>query len=176
MGVVELDRARVAPLSMISPSVRRARAADLPALARLINRAYAVEADVFDGERVRVDELSALAVDGHFLVLDRADGELAAAVYVALGGVHARLELLAVAPELQRLGLGRRLVALAEALAAALGCHAVDLAIVNLRTELLPWYRSQGYREVGTAAIDDRATRRPCHRLLLTKPLVAAAN
>lgn len=176
MGAVELDRAPNATLTMISPSVRRAQAADLPALARLVNRAFAIE-DFVDGERTTVAELTALATRGHFLVLDRAGGEIAAAVYVALDGVHAAFDLLAVAPELQGLGLGRRLVALAEALASALGCHDVSVTVVNLRTELLPWYRSQGYRELGTEPYTPgRAARRPCHLVRLVKPLAAAAN
>ncbi|HVV84580.1 MAG TPA: GNAT family N-acetyltransferase [Kofleriaceae bacterium] len=176
MGALDLDRAPSASLSLLSPSVRRARPADLPALARLINRAYAVEASFADGERTGAAELAALGDRGHFLVLDGPHGELAAAIHVALDGVHASFGLLAVAPELQRLGLGRRLVALAEALAAAVGCHDVSLSIVNLRTELGPWYRSQGYREIGTAPYEDRPTRRPCHLVRMAKTLSAAAN
>jgi GNAT superfamily N-acetyltransferase len=176
MGVVDLDRAPSATLAMISPSARRARAADLPALARLVNRAFAVEGSFVDGDRTSVAELAQLTASGHFLVLDRVGGELAAAVHVAFDGVHASFGLLAVAPELQGLGLGRRLVALAEALAAALGCHDVGLAIVDLRSELLPWYRSQGYREVGTAPYDRGPTRRPCHLVRLAKTLAGAAN
>ena len=161
---------------MISPSVRRARAADLPALVRLVNRAYAVEAFFVDGDRTDLAELTALAERGHFLVLDGPGGELAAAVHVALDGLHASFGMLAVAPELQRLGLGRRLVALAEALASALGCHDVSLAVVDLRAELGPWYRSQGYREIGTAPYDHRPVRQPCHFVRMAKPLAAAAN
>ena len=161
---------------MISPSVRRARTADLPALARLINRAYAVEAFFVEGERTTVGELADLLERGHFLVLDRAAGEMAAAIYVALDGVHASFGMLAVAPELQRLGLGRRLVALAEALGAALGCHEMSLVIVNLRAELGPWYRSQGYREIGTAPYDHRPAKQPCHMVRMAKPLATAAN
>ena len=175
MGALDCDRAPSAPLALISPSVRRARAADLPALARLINRAYAVEAFFVDGERIGVAELTALAERGHFLVLDRVDRELAAAIHVALDGLHASFGLLAVAPEFQRLGLGRRLVALAEALGSALGCHDMSLAVVNLRAELGPWYRSQGYREVGTEPFA-HPSKRPCHLVRMAKPLAGAGN
>ena len=161
---------------MISPSARRARAADLPALARLVNRAYAVEAAFVDGDRTDHAELAELAERGHFLVLDRPGGELAASIYVAVDGVHASFRLLAVAPELQRFGLGRRLVALAEALGSALGCHDMSLSIVNLRTELGPWYRSQGYREIGTAPFGHPGAKRACHMVQMAKPLVGATN
>lgn len=176
MGALDLDRASAASLSFVSPSVRRARAADLPALARLINRAYEVEAAFVEGDRTAPAELAELAQRGHFLVLDGAGGELVAAILVTVDGAHASFDLLAVAPELQGLGLGRRLVALAEALAAAVGCRDVSLAVADLRAELGPWYRSQGYRVVGTAPYDHRPTRRPCHLVQMAKDLVDPAN
>ena len=179
MRALDLDRdlgASATSLSRVAPSVRRARAADLPAVARLVNRAYAVEGSFVDGDRTAAGELEALAGRGHFLVLDKADGELAAGILVTVDGPHASFDLLAVAPELQGLGLGRRLVALAEALAAAVGCREVSLTMVNLREELGPWYRSQGYRVTGTAPFDRGPTRRPCHLVRMAKDLVPPAN
>lgn len=173
MGALDLDRAPSTPLAMIAPSVRRARADELPGLCRLINRAYAVEASFAEGDRVDLGELEALARTGHFLVLARHDGELVATVHVGLGDACATVGLLAVAPELQGLGLGRRLVAVAEALAAAVGCHEMRLDIVNLRAELGPWYRSQGYREQGTAPFAHRPTKQPCHLVHMAKSLGA---
>ena len=58
-----------------------------------------------------------------------------------------------------------------EALCTALGCAAVHLQIVNLRQELGPWYRSQGYREIGTAPYDHRPAKQPCHFICMSKPL-----
>jgi len=155
----------------VSPSVRRAGAADLPALARLINRAYEVEAFFVDGERTAPAELADLATRGHFLVLDGADGELAAAVYVRVDDDCGSLALLAVAPELQQRGLGHRLIAVVEAMCAALGCRAVTLDVVNLRDDLAVFYRHLGYREVGTAPYDQRPARRPCHIVRMEKAL-----
>lgn len=156
----------------LSPSVRRAGDGDVAALTRLINRAYQVERFFVDGERIDAAEVAALRTRGHFLVLDGADRELAAAVYVRMDGDCGGIGLLSVAPECQGAGLGRRLVAVAEALCAAVGCRAVELSIVNLRQELGPWYRSQGYREVGTAPFDQPATQ-PCHFIRMQKQLTA---
>jgi GNAT superfamily N-acetyltransferase len=157
-----------------APSVRRAQPVDLPALARLINRAHAVEAFFVDGDRVDVLEIDALRERGHFLILDGDDGELAGAVYVCMDGACGSIGLVSVAPGCQGRGLGRRLVAVAEALCAAVGCAAVELAVVNVRSELGPWYRSQGYREVGTAPFDQRAAKQPCHFIRMQKALAAS--
>jgi ribosomal protein S18 acetylase RimI-like enzyme len=159
----------------LAPSVRRAGVADLPALCRLVNRAYSVESFFVDGDRTGLAELALLAEQGHFLVLDGAGGELAASVHLRIepSGPRARgkLSMLAVAPEHQRRGLGHRLVAIVEAMCAALGCDVVELDIVNLRDELGPFYRRLGYREVGTAPYDHRPSRRACHFVRMEKSL-----
>ncbi len=174
-----IDLVRSANLSPSSPrvprslsaSVRRAQPGDLVAVTRLINRAHAVEAFFVDGERVDLGEVAALRERGHFLVLDGDAGELAAAVYVRIDDARGSIGLLSVAPDHQGRGLGRRLVAVAEALCAAVGCVDVELAIVNLRQELGPWYRSQGYREVGTAPFDLRPAKQACHFVRMQKAL-----
>lgn len=166
----------------LAPSVRRAGPADLPAVCRLVNRAYAVESFFVEGDRTGLAEVERLAQDGHFLVLDEVDhgrrGELAASVHLRIeraagsgGRARGKLSMLAVAPELQRRGLGHRLVAVVEATCAALGCESVELDIVNLRDDLGPWYRRLGYREVGTAPYDHRPSRRACHFVRMEKSL-----
>ncbi len=155
----------------VSTSARAAGAADVGDLARLINRAYEIEAAFFDGERTSERELNELDARGDFVVLDRVGPGLAAAVYIRVDGRRGYLGLLSVAPDLQGLGLGRRLVALAEALCAARGCTAMDLQIINLREELGPWYRSLGYHDVGTAPYEHRDTKQPCHFVKMSKAL-----
>jgi len=165
---------QLAPREMnVSASVRRAGRHEAAALAQLINRAYQVEDFFVDGARTSADEVVGLADRGFFLVLDRHEGGLAAAVHVSCDGRCGALTMLSVAPELQGRGLGRRLVAVAEALCVALGCVEVGLRLVNLRDELRPWYRRMGYHEVGTAPYDHRLAKRPCHFLRLRKPLVS---
>jgi GNAT superfamily N-acetyltransferase len=159
--------------SAVSPSVRRGNGADAAALARLINSAYEVESSFVEGTRIDVDEVARLVAAGQFLVLDRAGGGIAAAVYIRFDGVRGFLGLLSVAPDLQGSGLGRRLVGVAEALCLAMGCTALGLEVVNLREELPPWYRRLGYREVGTAPFAPRATTRACHFIRMEKALAA---
>jgi ribosomal protein S18 acetylase RimI-like enzyme len=161
-------------------TVRRATQADAADIAALINRAYAmVEKDFVDGERTSEDEVRRLQQQGYFLVIDRngrndrrdrqSTGGLAASVFVSMMRRRGYFSFLAVAPECQGSGLGRRLVAVVEALCEAEGCTALDLQMVNLRAELAPWYRSLGYRECGTAPFAE--ARVPCHFIRMTKAL-----
>ena len=110
---------------------------------------------------------------GTFIVLEEARG-LAAAVYVENRGY---LGMLSVRPDLQGHGLGTRLVRIAEALCESAGADTMTLRIVNLREELGRWYRSLGYREVGTSPFSHRRVKQPCHFVEMAKQLrsVAAA-
>ncbi len=156
----------------IESSVRRASRRDAAALTDLINRAYRVESFFVTGARTSEDEVRELLESGEFLLLRRHDGSLAAAVFVEADERRARFGLLAVDPQAQGLGLGRRLVAVAEAYGRALQCEAMELCVVNIRRELPPWYEKLGYRAVGTApfpAPDELV--KPCHFIVMSKPL-----
>lgn len=149
----------------VFPSVRRAQLSDAAALADLVNRAYAVEGFFVDGQRTNADEIARLIRTGAFLVLEHGGDrpQLAAAVYVEANPEGGYFGMLSVAPELQGMGLGTRLVRLAEAMCEAMGAPTVRLRIVNLRDELGRWYRSLGYEAVGTAPYDHRPVKQPCH-------------
>ncbi len=112
---------------------------------------------VIEGQRTSATEIGALISAGGFLVLECAGGIAAAVRFQAPGQqrdlppTHAYFGMLSVLPELQGLGLGRRLVQVAEAMAEATGATAMSLRVINLREELTRWYKSLGYREVGTS-------------------------
>ena len=151
--------------------LRQADTADIPAVTALINQAYQIEKFFVNGERTDQDEVRRLRDRGHFLVLDRAAGGLAACIYVTVAEQRGYFGMLSVAPDMQGHGLGRRLVAAAEAVCKARGCTAMDLQVVNLRTELPPWYRRLGYREHGTEPFSTDDVRLPCHFILMSKKL-----
>jgi len=157
-------------------SVRRATPADAEALAQLVNDAYAIEKTFLDGDRTSADEIAEMVSGGRgaFLVLEMAGG-LAAAVYVEARGHAGYFGMLSVRPGLQGMGLGKRLVRIAEALAEATGAREMTLRIVSLREELGRWYRSLGYREVGTTPFDHRALKRPAHFVDMAKDLCSVA-
>ncbi len=153
------------------PALRPASSADLLSLASLINRAYEVEKFFVDGDRVSPEDLALLMMRGVMLVGEDAGGAMAACVYVEVRGDRAYFGLLAVDPARQGGGWGRRMIEAAEAHARAAGCRAMDLSVVNLRTELPPLYRRFGYEETGTAAFNDPRAARPCHFILMSKAL-----
>jgi GNAT superfamily N-acetyltransferase len=152
----------------VTASVRRASSADVPAITALINRAYRVEDFFVDGDRISEREVAALATQ--LVVLDGSEGGLAAAIQVDPTGERGYFGLLSVDPAYQGLGLGRRMVAVAEALCEAMGCRRMGLKVVNIREELAPWYRRLGYRETGaTAPFTDPRAKRPCHFVEMEK-------
>lgn len=168
----------------IATSVRRARPSDTAALTDLVNRAFAIERWFLDVERTSADEIGGLIASGGFLVLEYAGGaaDIGAAVLVHgpgqrsdLAPSHAYFGMLSVAPELQGMGLGVRLVRVAEAVAEASGATAMTLRILSPREELSRWYKRLGYHEVGTAPFSHQQLKRPCHFIEMAKPLIPAA-
>ncbi len=164
-------------LSQLAISVRRAVSADARALSDLINRAYAIEGFFVDGARTTPDEISRLLASGTFLVLERDGdcvGELAASVYVESSATGGSFSMLAVDPLLQGMGLGTRLVRIAEAMCEAMGAQTMHIEVVNLREELARWYGSLGYRAVGTAPFAHRPVKQPCHFVAMQRTLAVA--
>ena len=145
-----------------------------------MNRAFAVEASFIEGQRTTPDEIAALIHSGGFLVLESDRGICAAVLFVRPGertglpASHASFAMLSVSPEVQGMGLGRRLVQVAEAMAEASGATSMRLRIINLREELSRWYKGLGYREIGTAPCANMPIKRPCHFIHMEKPLGAA--
>jgi GNAT superfamily N-acetyltransferase len=155
--------------------IRTATTSDVPTLERLINAAYVVELFFKVGDRINAEGLRALQAKGTFLLLE-ADGDPIGSVYVELRGDRGYIGLLAVDPARQGGGFGRALMKAAEAYCRSHGALHADLSVVNLREELPPFYRHLGYSDCGTEPFPDpeQATR-PCHFILMTKPLVPKA-
>jgi GNAT superfamily N-acetyltransferase len=154
----------------VTASVRRAAGSDVPAITRLVNRAYQVEDFFVEGPRTSEPEIAKLAAANQLVVLDGTDGGLAAAIQIDASGIRGYFGLLSVDPAYQGLGLGRRMVAVAEALCEAMGCRRMGLRVVNIREELAPWYRRLGYRETGaTVPFTDPRAKRPCHFVEMEK-------
>ena len=146
-----------------------------------MNRAFAIERSFLDVERTSEDEVASLIASGCFLVLEYAGG-IAAAVLVQGPGQregvppsHAYFGMLSVLPELQGMGLGVRLVRVAEAMAEATGATSMSMRILSLREELSRWYKSLGYREVGTAPFHHEQLKQPCHFIEMARSLTPEA-
>jgi GNAT superfamily N-acetyltransferase len=150
--------------------VRLAAVSEAPALVSLINAAFRVEKFFIDTERIDLAQVQAFFRTGFFLVAG--DDGLAACVYVEKRGARGYFGLLSVDPARQKSGLGKRLVEAAEFYCRDLGCTAMDMQIVNLRSELPAFYQRLGYAETGTAPFPhDVVTKLPCHFVRMSKPL-----
>ena len=147
-----------------------AAADDIPGLVRVINAAYVVEKFFVSGDRTDEESARRLMTKGAFVVT-RDEGGLTGCVYVELRGARAYFGMLSVEPSLQGTGLGRRLVDDAEQYARDHGCDVMDIRVVNLRAELLPFYRKLGYVERGTEQVDDPRAIQPFHFVLMSKVL-----
>ena len=155
---------------------RFAEESDLDALMALVNRAFAIESYFIRGDRVSPQRIREYLRSGRFLVAEE-DSALLGCIYTELHGEAAYLGVLSVDPARQRGGLGRRLVAAAEEFAREMGARRMDLTVVNLRTELPPFYQKLGYRVVGTEPIREEMAPRvtqPCHFIRMSKPLGGA--
>jgi len=157
------------------PPVRLATTSDAPALTRLINSAYRVEAFFIIGDRITQPEVLTRIEGDHsdFLVVDAPTaGGLNGAVYVERRADQGYFGLLSVDPDVQGTGLGRLLVEAAEAHCRAAGCRALEIDIVNLRTELPSFYSKFGFTPVGVTPFPAPGKlKQPVHLVQLRKPL-----
>jgi N-acetylglutamate synthase-like GNAT family acetyltransferase len=151
--------------------VRDATGEDVPALVDLINAAYRVEVFFKGGDRIAAAEVIDKLRSGRFLVLDD-DGRLGGCVYVEVTGDRGYFGLLSIDPSRQKQGLGARLIGIAEDTCRGAGCVEMDILVVDLRTELPPYYRRFGYVEVSTRPFpEDEPTLLPCHFIVMRKQL-----
>lgn len=139
---------------------RSARPDDAEAIAQLVNQAFRPrtgaegwthEAHLVAGDRIDPAQvLRALVADDTALLLGMAGDEIVACVQVELAGDSARIGMLAVAAGRQGGGLGKAMLAQAEA-------HAVQrwqveryvMRVLSARVELLAFYLRCGYRRSG---------------------------
>lgn len=146
---------------MSEATFRPAAPDDVPALHRLIESAYrgdsakagwTHEADLLGGQRTDEAELRDILADAsRVLLLAEIDGVLTGCVQVAKQGEGlAYLGLLTVDPRRQAGGLGRWLIAAAEAEAIdRFGATRMEMTVIRQRAELIAWYERRGYRLTG---------------------------
>ena len=152
-------------------TIRQARADDVGDLVRVINAAFEVERFFINRDRTDPDAVRKMLSTGAFLVGEDRQGAIVASVYVERRGDRGYFGLLSVAPDRKREGLGRQMIDAVEAHFRALGCRAVDMRVVNLRSELPPIYRRLGYVEQGTEPFNDPRAHVPCHFIRMSKAL-----
>ena len=140
---------------------RGAKASDIAVLQPFVHAAYrgdsarrgwTHEADLLDGNRIDAETLAAVIADpAQVVVMAERDGALAGCVQVTDKGEGlAYLGMLSVAPDDQGQGMGRALIAAAEATARdRFGASRMEMTVIIQRTELIDWYVRRGYRRTG---------------------------
>lgn len=132
-------------------TIRTARAGDVPAIETVVHAAYAVYLPRMDRPPgPMLDDYAARVREGSASVLEEQGRVVGALVLVPEPG-GLLLDNVAVAPEAQGRGFGRRLVAHAEAEARRLGLDEVRLYTNAAMTENVALYARLGFEETHRA-------------------------
>lgn len=166
--------------------IRPATPGDLPALLRVIERAYrgdsarmgwTHEADLLDDRRIGMDQLAAVlenAAERLLVALSDEDSPIGCVQVSNRGGGLAYLGLLCIEPLAQAAGHGRRLIAAAEALAAEhFAASAIEMTVIDSRAELIAYYRRRGYAATGEVRPFPVPRDPPLWMVVLARPLGA---
>ncbi|MBX3484145.1 GNAT family N-acetyltransferase [Phenylobacterium sp.] len=139
-------------------ALTEAAPADHPAVIAMTNRAYRAPAGqaawkvetLVGGQRIDASLLADdLARPGARLLIWREGGEHLGHVRLDAADGAWRLAMLTIDPDRQDGGLGRTLLAAAEAFARAHGARTMRLSVVHQRPELIAWYARRGYAVTG---------------------------
>lgn len=149
-------------IESVKLSFRIARATDADEITELVQLAYRGgkatvdwknESHLVEGPRINSDEvISIIQKEVSEILLVESDGKIIGCVKVEKLGDDASIGLLAVNPDYQNIGLGRRLVQKAESFAIEeFYCKTASMTVLSGRDELLNWYLSLGYRLTGVS-------------------------
>ncbi|MEI6946315.1 GNAT family N-acetyltransferase [Paraflavisolibacter sp. H34] len=133
---------------------------DVPQLVQLVNSAYrgetakqgwTTEADLLDGIRTDEEALAQLVATPGSVILKSAGaaGELTGCVFLKKQQEQLYLGMLTVQPKLQAKGIGKKLLAAAEAHGRVEGCRRIAITVISVRHELIRWYERHGFRKTG---------------------------
>ena len=130
--------------------IRRARPEDRAAVEAIVRNAYSIYiARIGKPPGPMLDDYAALIASEAVSVLEGADGMIVAIIVLLPKADHLLLDNIAVRPDRQGQGLGRQLIAFAEAKARRLGYHELRLYTHAMMTENIGLYTRLGFAETG---------------------------
>ena len=134
---------------MDEPRIRAATAADVSAITEIVDQAYRHYVDrIGKPPGPMLDDYAARVLEGVVWVLE--EGAAVAGIVVLLPTTnYLLLDNIAVSPARQGLGLGRQLLAFAEAEALRRGYHEIRLYTHQTMVENQRLYAAIGYEETG---------------------------
>jgi len=134
---------------MTRPRIRIATGADVPAIGQIVEQAYRHYIPrIGKPPGPMLDDYAARVSEGVVWVIEEG-GAMAGIIVLLPKPDHLLLDNIAVAPAWQGLGLGRRLLAFAEAEAARRGYREIRLYTHQTMTENQRLYAAVGYQETG---------------------------
>jgi ribosomal protein S18 acetylase RimI-like enzyme len=131
----------------LATTIRRGSEEEVPAIEGIVRAAYQHYIPrIGKPPQPMTDNYHAQVASGNVWVLV-VDREIVGLVVLVPEADSLLLENIAVAPEKQRLGFGRRLIEFAEARARQCGYRKIHLYTHELMHENLAWYARLGYQE-----------------------------
>ena len=150
---------------MGEPRIRAATAKDAPLVMQIVEHAYRPYIPrMGKSPAPMLDDYALRVAEGVVWVIEEGDS-IAGIIVLLPKPDHLLLDNVAVAPERQGLGLGRRLLAFAEAEALRRGYREIRLYTHQAMIENQRLYAAIGYRETG------RGTEAGYHRVFMRKRL-----
>ena len=132
------------------PLIRRARPEDREAVEAIVREAYSIYIPrMGKPPGPMLDDYEVLITAGAVSVLEENDGVIAAILVLLLKPDHLLLDNIAVRTDCQGQGLGRQLIAFAEAEARRLGHRELRLYTHETMTENIALYTRLGFVETG---------------------------
>jgi len=148
-------------INFSNPQVAVATAIDIPSITTLLNGAYrgegsrqgwTTEAHLIAGN-VRINEVHLLHImqqpESIVLKFTNNAGHIIGCVNLQRHDKKIYLGLLSVYPQLQGGGVGKQLLKAAEEYAQQQQCDSIYMTVISVRTELIDWYKRNGYHDTG---------------------------
>ncbi len=138
-----------------------AKPENIDALVQLVNSAYrgesstkgwTTEAHLLKGSlRTDRSDIEDIFADNQSIILEfnNNDNELVGCVHLQIQDTKLYLGMLSVSPLQQAKGIGKQLLQAAEAYAKEKLLSAIFMTVIDLRTELIEWYKRNGYVPTG---------------------------
>jgi ribosomal protein S18 acetylase RimI-like enzyme len=144
----------------IDITISTAIAADINELVQLVNSAYrgnsskkgwTTEAELLDGTRTDSDTLLEQLNQSGQTILKATDQSQKIIGCVSLQEKKDTLYLgmLTVQPDIQAIGIGKKLLNAAEEFARSHTIFCIEMTVISVRHELIAWYQRRGYQLTG---------------------------
>ena len=135
--------------------------ADIALITELLNISYrgeaskkgwTTEAELIAGD-TRADEIMVQQImeqaGSVFLKYTNDEHQISGCVNLQQHDSKLYLGMFSVSPHLQGSGIGKQILKATEEYALHVGCTAIYMSVISLRTELISWYQRHGYVDTG---------------------------